>query len=294
MQRITRRARVSLSALTAAAVLSLWGCEAEQSNVGSCTIESQEDGRSILRCPDGSEHLLGQKLEGDGQCSVSTAVTGVVTLSCPDSAPLVIDPSQGSAPGGATCKLVKEDAGHTTLRCGSDAFRLDQGCADGYDGDLWIVDPAYGEIFEDLPYFNRSVDNAELMSSTVFELLGCRRVNGNINVAGWQQPSLPVALANVEFVEGDVSIQGNPGLTSVNLPNLRRIGGQLRVVDNSRLQSFQGLSALAQAGSFGMWDNANVDGCEAATLRDRVFGSADAAEVESPPDGEVPTIGECP
>lgn len=294
MMKNMRRVRRLFSALTLTGVVGLMGCQADQSNVGSCTIESLPDGRSVLRCPDGSEHLLGQKLEGDGTCSVATDSGGVVTVTCPDSDPLVIDPSTGGAAGSATCKIVRDEPGAPLLKCASDAFRLDQACVDGFDGDLWLVGMShYGGTFETENSYDY-VETEDTSAYMVFQMLGCRKVNGSLRIAGWDRAQLPAAFEAIEAVGGDVIVEHNPELVGLHLPNLSMIGGELRISRNAGLTSLDGLSSLVRVSSLQAYENEALGTCKAAKLRDALLLANPAMTVTPPPSGAWNNIGECP
>lgn len=290
----TRPVRRLFSALTLTSVIGLMGCQADQSNVGSCTIESLSDGRSVLRCPDGSEHLLGQKLEGDGTCSVASDSHGIVTVTCPDSEPLVIDPSSGGVVGEATCAIVRETPGAPLLKCTSDAFRLDQACVDGFDGDLWLVGMShFGGSFETEESYD-FVDTESTSAYMVFQMLGCRKVNGNLRIAGWDRTQLPAAFEAIEAVGGDVIVEYNPELVGLQLPNLSTIGGGLRIARNAGLTSLEGLSSLVRVSSLQVYENEALGTCKAAKLRDALLLANPTMTVTPPPSGTWNNIGECP
>ena len=62
-----------------------------------------------------------------------------------------------------------------------------------------------------------------------------RLIQGTLHIAGQHALRSLSFLARLEVVTGDVDIESNDLLESISLPNLARIGGKLRIINNKKL-----------------------------------------------------------
>ena len=80
----------TLIAIAAVAALGLTGCESVVQE--SCSVVTLDDGSGVMTCPDGTEHLISNGLDGIGgqaglngmSCTVVDNTDGTFTMNCPD------------------------------------------------------------------------------------------------------------------------------------------------------------------------------------------------------------------
>lgn len=243
---------MKLVALILIAVIALSGCPGEKGEKGEpgasqpCTVVDNGNGTATMTCPDGTSVVIPVATDGGTAADGSTVVDGA--------------PGQDSAAGMDTSAGVDGAAGQDAASGldsgqGTDASAEDGGAAAGpCDG----FDPAV--VVEGSYTIENSVD--------LRAFAGTRCITGNLTIAA---PGMTGYFdGTLRKVGGDLVIQLNDVLESIDLPVLASVGGGLEVHFNAALTSLS-LPVLASVGSsFNVCQNPALPNCMAINLRDQV------------------------
>ncbi|MGI6683121.1 MAG: SUMF1/EgtB/PvdO family nonheme iron enzyme [Myxococcota bacterium] len=202
----------------------------------SCSVSDNGDGTKTITCTDGTSVVVRDGTDGqDGEpgeegeegkpgeegtsCSVSDNGDGSKTISCTDGTFVTVrDGADGE--GGTSCSVIDNDNGTKTLSCTDGTF-VD--ISDGNAESCTVTDHQDGTATLSCPdgtsfTFNISVDDGDILEGSFI-------INNHIDIA---------TINKYREVEGDVVIAVD-GLDDIMLPNLQRIGRNLKIVGTTLL-----------------------------------------------------------
>jgi len=202
----------------ALSIVALAGCggdeaDADGTTVGACTIVELGDGKSAIRCPDGSELVVSNGKDGADGESGKDGKDGN-------------DGKDAEPP----CSLTFVD-GVYELTCGDLSVKLGDECEEGFPYNVKVTD----------------MENDGAETFAIFQASGCTWIRGSLTVFQYSGATLPKALSRIEKVDGNLSVGNNAALTSLVFPNLREVGGVFTVAQNPALQQVGESTALVSA-----------------------------------------------
>ncbi len=227
--------------------LLLWGCGGEDEELrdpdalpgierGACSVmTSEEEGQSVIRCPDGSSALVRDGRSGfrgeDGApgaaCVLEARSDAESVLRCPDGSEVTITSN--------ACTIV-EDGDNTLLRC-----------ADGTEANLGGVTPTMPPDEGDCEVLRGHLWIQNALDLERVARAGCVEVTGDVRVDALDLPSLQ-GLGTITTIGGALIIQNNSALTTLSgLEQLTSVGRDIIIVNNAELTSLAALSALGSA-----------------------------------------------